>query len=29
MKKIINGKVYDTATAQCVGEWRSLHQAGF
>lgn len=21
MKKIINGKVYDTATAQCVGEW--------
>ena len=21
MKKIISGKVYDTATAQCVGEW--------
>lgn len=23
MKKIINGKVYDTSTAQCLGEWSS------
>lgn len=25
MKKIINGKKYDTKTAQCVGEWDSGH----
>lgn len=23
MKKIIDGKVYDTATAECVGEWNN------